>query len=496
MSMKKQFIILVSLLFSIQAIAPLRAQTSLTLGEAIARARTSSLDAAVALDRLRTSYWEFRSYRASLLPEVTFRGTLPSYHKQYSPYMNQDGEYSFVANHYMQLSGEISVSQSIWPTGGTLGLTTSLDYLRQFSGTPYNRFMSIPVALTLTQPIFGVNHTRWDRRIEPTRYREAQAAFLSESEEVAISAIQLYFSLLMDGENVAIARQNLEHAERLYTVAVEKRAMGQISKNDLLQMELNLLDARSSLTDCESALRTSTFRLQTFLDLEDSGDITPEVPEMLPDVEIPFAVAYEKALANNKFAHNQLRRQLEADYAVAVAKGDQRSISLFAQVGFTGSSHTLHGAYNPLKDNQLVEIGFEIPILDWGRRRGKVKVAESARNVTATSLRREAQTFRQDLYVIVERYSNQRRQLELAARADTISARRYATNIETYLTGRISTLDLNDSRSQKDEARRTFINELYLFWLYYYQIRSLTLWDFATDTSIDSDIEKIINFAP
>ncbi|MDE7343772.1 MAG: TolC family protein, partial [Muribaculaceae bacterium] len=197
-----------------------------------------------------------------------------------------------------------------------------------------------------------------------------------------------------------------------------------------------------------------------------------------------------------KFAHNQLRRQLEADYAVAVAKGDQRSISLFAQVGFTGSSHTIHGAYNPLKDNQLVEIGFEIPILDWGRRRGKVKVAESARNVTATGLRQEAQTFRQDLYVIVERYSNQRRQLELAARADTISTRRYATNVETYLTGRISTLDLNDSRSQKDEARRAFINELYLFWLYYYQIRSLTLWDFATDTSIDADIEKMIKFAP
>ena len=91
--------------------------------------------------------------------------------------------------------------------------------------------------------------------------------------------------------------------------------------------------------------------------------------------------------------------------------------------------------------------------------------------------------------MIVERYGNQRRQLELAAKADTISARRYATNVETYLSGRISTLDLNDSRQQKDVARREFINELYLFWLYYYQIRSLTLWDFATDSPIDADIE-------
>lgn len=485
--MKYRFYILVILF--ITSAAPLRSQTRLTLGEAIGRARAASLDAAVALDQLRTSYWEYRSYRASLLPEVTFKGTLPSYRKQYSTYMNDQGEYSFVANHYMQLTGQISVTQSIWPTGGTLGLTTSLDFLRQFSGTPYNRFMSIPIALTLNQPIFGVNHTRWDRRISPVRHREAQAAFLSATEDVAINAIQKYFSLLMNRENLAIATENLHHAERLYAVAVEKRNMGQISKNDLLQMELNLIDARSELTECESALRTASFQLLTFLDLEEKGDIIPVVPEEIPDADIPFARAYEKALANNKFALSQARQQLEADYAVAQAKGDLRAINLFAQIGFTGSDHSLDGSYRSLKDNQLVEIGFEIPILDWGKRRGKVKVAESNRDVTTSRLRQEAQSFRQDLYMIVERYGNQRRQLELAAKADTISARRYATNVETYLSGRISTLDLNDSRQQKDVARREFINELYLFWLYYYQIRSLTLWDFATDSPIDADIE-------
>ncbi|MDE6272432.1 MAG: TolC family protein [Muribaculaceae bacterium] len=489
--MKRQLYIFIFIALLLQS-APLQSQTTLTLGEAIGRARSVSLDAAVALDELRTSYWQFRSYKASLLPEVTFKGTLPSYHKEYSTYMNQQGEYSFVANHFMQLNGQISVTQNIWPTGGTLGLTTSLDFLRQFSGNPYNRFMTIPVALTLNQPIFNVNHTRWNRRIEPERYKEAKAAFLSASEDVAIAAINGYFSVLMNRENLTIANQNLANAEKLYNVALEKRNMGQISKNDLLQMELNLLDARSALTDCESELRASTFSLLTFLDMEDSGGIFTEIPEMLPALEIPFDMAYEKALENNKFAHNLARRQLEADYEVAIAKGNLRAINLYAQVGFTGSSHSFDAAYGKLKDNQIVELGVEIPLLDWGKRRGKVKVAESNREVTATRLRQEAQTFRQNLYVLVERYNNKRLQLELAAKADSISSRRYATNVETYLTGRISTLDLNDSRNQKDLARRAYINELYLFWLYYYQIRSLTLWDFATDTSIDSDFEQIL----
>ena len=38
----------------------------LTLDEAILLARTQSLDAAVALDELRSAYWQYRIYRAGL----------------------------------------------------------------------------------------------------------------------------------------------------------------------------------------------------------------------------------------------------------------------------------------------------------------------------------------------------------------------------------------------------------------------------------------------
>lgn len=51
----------------------------ITLNEAIALARTQSVDAAVALNELKTAYWEYRTFRADLLPEVNFSGTLPSY---------------------------------------------------------------------------------------------------------------------------------------------------------------------------------------------------------------------------------------------------------------------------------------------------------------------------------------------------------------------------------------------------------------------------------
>lgn len=468
------------------------AELPITLYQAMMRARSVSVDAEVARNQLLSSYWSYRAYRAQLLPEVVFSGNIPSYHRQYSSYMNNEGNYSFVHNNYLQLTGEISVRQNIWLTGGTVAVNSYLDYYRQLGDGAYNRYMSIPASITLSQPIFGVNNLKWNRRIEPLRYEEAKAAFMSASEKVAETTISYYFTLLMAKENHLIALQNLDNAERLYNVAKEKREMGRISRNDLLQMELNLLNAKSDLTNCESDVKNSMFQLRSFLDYDESVMLATEIPLDVPEVEINYDDALNRALTNNSFSKQMLRMQMEVNYEVAKAKGAQREINLFAQLGFTGTDHDLRNAYTRLRPNQIVEIGFEIPILDWGKRKGEVKVAESQKRLVESQIRQETQNFRQNLFILVERYENQLHQIQMARRADEIAQQRYATNVETFLIGKISTLDLNDSRVKKDEARREYINELYLFWLYYYQIRSLTLWDYSSGRGIDSDIEAIL----
>ncbi|MDE6153805.1 MAG: TolC family protein [Muribaculaceae bacterium] len=482
-------IIIVSMLFPLKGAAR---EMPLTLDDAIIMARVKSVNAAVALDELKTAYWEWRTYRADRLPEIGFNATIPSYVNRYSSYMNSEGEYSFVRNRYLDAQAQLSVTQNITLTGGKLSLNSSLDFLHQYGDDGGDRFMSIPIALTLTQPILGVNTLKWNSRIEPVRFAEAKAAFLSATEDVAIATVNYFFTLIMSRENVAISKQNLANARKLYTVAVEKRKMGQISENDLLQMELNMLDAQSSLTDCQSTLKSDMFTLRSFLDLEEDVEIIPVVPQAVPVAEINFNDALDRALANNKFAQNIRRRQLEADYEVAKAKGDMRQINLFAQIGYTGTDTDASGAYSRLRGNQLVEVGFSIPLVDWGKRRGKVKVAESNRRVTESRLRQETMNFNQELFVLVERFCNQQQQLSIATRSNEIAQRRYETNVETFLIGKISTLDLNDSQTKKDESMRQYVNELYKFWSYWYQIRSITLYDYEHHTDINADIDKLV----
>lgn len=467
-------------------------ERNITLAEAIALARLQSVDAAVALNELKTAYWEYRTFRADLLPEVNFTGTLPNYNKSYSSYQNSDGSYTFVRNNTLGLSGELSIDQNIWFTGGKLSLTSSLDYIRQLGSGGDKQFMSVPINLELTQPIFGVNTLKWDRRIKPVQYAEAKATFISATEEVTMKTINYFFNLLLAKENLASEQQNKMNADRLYEVAKAKRKMGQISENDLLQLKLNALQGQADVTEAESNLNANMFQLRSFLGVSEQEILNPVLPETVPDVHIDYPTVLDKALLRNKFSQNIRRRQLEADYEVATARGNLRSIDLFASVGYTGQHREFDLAYDNLKDKQIVQVGVKIPILDWGKRRGKVRVAKSNREVVLSKIRQEQMDFNQDIFLLVANFNNQAQQLNIAEEADAIAEKRYKTSVETFMIGKISTLDLNDARDSKDEARQKHISELFYYWYYFYQLRSLTLWDFERNMELTVDFEDIV----
>ena len=463
----------------------------LSLDDCIAMARRQSIDAAVALGELRSAYWQWRSYKADLLPEVSLSGTAPSWNKRYSSYQQADGSLSFVRNDYLGLDGAVNITQKLWPTGGTLSVESSLDYLHQSgSGGSQNQFMSLPVAITLQQPLFSVNHLKWNRRIEPLRYREAQARFLTETEQVAMQAINLYFGLLLAGEQVNIAKQNLQTAEKLYEVAQAKRRMGTISENDVLQLRLDVLTARSALTNSESNRQARQFALRSFLDVE--ADIEPVVPEDVPQVRLDYDNVLNHALQNNALATTMRRRQMEADYAVATARANRQSINLYAQLGYTGNADNLNAAYRNLLSNEVVSVGITVPLLDWGKRKGQRRMAESNREIVQGQLRQQSQDFRQDIFILTEQFNNQAEQLLIACEADTIARRRYHTNVETFKIGSISTLELSDAQKAKDQARQNRIQQLFNYWYYYYQLRSIALWDFERGCELSEDFEKII----
>lgn len=389
------------------------------------------------------------------------------------------------------LNAELSIDQHIALTGGKVSLNTSLDFTRQLN-TSGNEFMSVPVGITLSQPIFGVNDQKWKRRIEPVCYQEAKASYIESVEDVTLYTISYFFSLLQATENLAIAKQNLENANTLYDIAIAKCGIGYISESELMQLHLSALQAKGKLTEAESELNSAMFQLRSFLGLSEHNQIEPLMPGSVPAVYMDYQQVLQKALENNSFARSILRKQLEADYEVAIAKGNRRSINLFASLGYTGHGYRLEEAYSPLKDNQVVQVGVTLPLLDWGKRKGKVKVAESNRELILSQTKQEQLNFNQHIFLLVEKFNNQAAQLKIAEEADEIALKRYYTAIETFKIGKIDILDLNDAQQSKDQAKQKHMEELYLFWNYYYNIRSLALFDFINNRTLDADFERLV----
>jgi outer membrane protein TolC len=488
-------IILLSLILS----GSIKAQDTIvvSLMDAIRRSASISVDAVAARNQFKSSYWGYRTYKAELLPEVTLNTTLPYYSRSYNAFQNSDGTYTFVSNDYSTIDAGISITQNIPLTGATLSLESSFRRLQQYGSNGSTRYMAIPGSVTLEQPIFGFNRVKWLQKIEPVKYREAKQQLAAGMEDVSNTTIQYYFNLLLGQINMEIAQQNLKNTEKLYTIAEARRKIGQISENDLLQLKISLLKAESYLTDAQASLNSRMFQLRSFLGYGEDVAVKPVIPEDFPG-KVPV-LSYPEVIGlareNSPFTQNVRKRMLEASRDVSQAKADRWDAKLFVSFGMSGQEDSFAQAFNNnnWRSNQIVNVGIKIPILDWGKGKGKVKIAEANREVENSKIEKEQMDFNQNVYLRVQNFNSQSKQLELAQETDIIAQQRYNTSIEAFVLGKIDVLNLNDSQLSKDEARRNYIEQMYLLWSYYYQIRSLTLYDFIDDKEIAVGYENIVD---
>jgi outer membrane protein TolC len=134
----------------------------------------------------------------------------------------------------------------------------------------------------------------------------------------------------------------------------------------------------------------------------------------------------------------------------------------------------------------------EIPIMDWGLARGKYKMAQSAQEVVKTNVAQAEMDFEQEVLLQVMQFNLQDDQLKIAAKADTIARMRYEVSKQRFLIGKISVLDLNVALQEKDIAARAYISALRNYWNYFFNMRSLTLFDWINNQTLSEEFDSLI----
>lgn len=467
----------------------------LTIHDVIRIAREQSPDAILAKHRFKSSYWQYRAFKASRLPSVSMDAEALNYNNSINNILQDDGSYEYWPSQNNTSGVGLNINQKVAATGGQFFIRTGLErsdnFLADSLGTS---FKSVPFTIGYSQPAFQYNQHKWEKKIEPLVFDEAKKKYLHQLETISEKAIIFFYNLATANLNVEIAKTNFHNNDTLYKIAKGRYQMGTIAENELLQLELAYLNAKSDLAQSKINQQADLFRLRSFLGYNELARITLNTHAQIPTLEIPLDQAFSQANKNNSELIAQTRRLLEVQRDLAKAKADNRfNANLYASYGLNQNAYNVPDAYLSPGSDQQIRIGIRIPILDWGEGKGRFKMAQSNQEVVRSQVDQARTDFKQDIMLKVLQFNEQNNQVNIAAKADTIAQKRYEVAKQRFLIGKISVLELNTASTEKDVALRNNLQAQRTFWSYLYTIRQFTLYDFLTNQPISADFDKIKN---
>ncbi|ULQ52715.1 TolC family protein [Flavihumibacter fluvii] len=456
----------------------------LNLQDVILMAREKSIASKQAITTKKTKYWEYQTFRSNYKPQLLLSGILPGYNKTFTEVQQPDGTILFQSIHNNNSSLDLSFSQSISATGGTIFGTTQLQRFEDYD-RKNKLYNGVPFGIGYSQPLWQFNALKWDKKIEPLKYRESNQAYIESMEQISILASGYFFDLLVAQVNLQIAETNLANTQKIQVITNEKLALGKISKNEVLQLQLEELKSQKAVGIARRDMEIARLNLRSYTGLQSNVQIALSMPKATISMQAPADRVLSEAFANRSDAIAFVRRMAEARRDVSKAKGDNGlNAALTAQLGFSKSAPTIPKVYQSPQDQQEVRLTFTIPILDWGRSKSRTKTAEANLEFTSYAVEQDKQVFIQEIFTQVTLFEMMQDQLVFTARADSIASEKYQIASERYVLGNLSITDLSIAFQEKDQAKRDYIAALRDFWGAYYQLRYLSLYDFEKNEKI------------
>jgi outer membrane protein TolC len=458
--------------------------TRLTLEDAIRLAQTAGPQAEMARHAFDATASRHRSLTASYLPQLSLQANIPGYFRSINPVTQPDGSTVYLPQSQSTSSVGLSLAQKVPFTGADLTFTSGLDriYLIEDRTLFYR---TTPFTVSLRQPIFQINTMRWDRAEDDLQFRIAEKEIVEAMEDVAVDVTGKFFDFHLASMDIRNAALNLANNDTLYRISKGRYNVGRIAENDLLQSELAYLRAQ---TELENA-RLSYTRAQAALRIAIGGGVPGEIA-VLPPSDIPVgwidsSIALEQARRNRSDLLDLEAQRLGAERNVAQARSDNLfNATISASLGYNQTAPELKEAYqDPLRQQQFT-VRLEVPLYRWGAGSAAIDAAESEQKETEASVGKQEQDFGMELEYEVARLNLLALQVRVAAKADTIGQRRFDVAKDRYMIGKIDIPILFIAQDEKDGARRNHIQTLRDFWVSYFRLRRLTLYDFSAGRPI------------
>lgn len=459
------------------------AQQAFTLEEIIQRAKTQSPSSKWAETRKETRFWAYRSFRTEFNPQLRLEGEVPVYYKSVNQIIQEDGTIRYLPVQQTNNSLTLGLFQPVPFTGGTISANSGLGFFKDYNdeSSLSEQWRGSVFYVALNQPLFSFNRYRWNKRIQPLLYEESKRDYVEEMEQIAGGAVQRFFNVLEQQINHQIATFNLANNDTIYQIEKGRYNIGTTSLDKLLQVELQLLTSRQQVAQASLDLETARLQLRSYIGLNDGEQFQLVLPESIPTFDVNVDDALSHAMQNRGDYIGFERRRLEGEQAVARAKGNRFQVNARAAYGLNNNGLVLTDVYHTPTEQQQFSLEFSVPVLDWGRNKAMMRTAIAEKKLQDFQIAQDEIDFEQNILTQVRQFEMLRLQLEITKKSDEVAAERYNVSQNRYLIGKIDITNLNIALTEKDAAKRRYIQALRDFWLAYFNLRRLTLYDFSND---------------
>ena len=131
-----------------------------------------------------------------------------------------------------------------------------------------------------------------------------------------------------------------------------------------------------------------------------------------------------------------------------------------------------------------------VPIKDWGKRKNAWLAARSNVQAAEQSEQENARDTELDVTMTVADFNERQDIVATARQALTIAEDAYAQTLQRFIKAQADAYSLSLAQSHWQTARQNQIASLQNYWLTYYHLRRLTLYDYLHGRTVSYDLTK------
>ncbi len=457
----------------------------LSLKDCIELGLNRSPQAKILLHEYNADQWNYQSFRAGLAPHVKLNGTIPDLDRSIVLVAQPEGGSEFHAQSQSYSRLNLTLSKNIVATGGNLFASSNLSRVDQFGQEHYYYWRASPLTLGYTQPLFRSNSLKWSDDIERLKMKLSHKKYVENREKLAVQIISGFFDLYISQQLLKNTEFNVTINDTIYTISKGRFSVGKIAENELLQSELAVMNSENNYRRAKLNYERAREKFQTLIGLSEDINFEIQLPDKLENLNIDSDTAVEYAKQNGSSLINWQVQKLESDQSVQDAKKNQwLSADLTATMGYNQTAQSVEDLYRKPLDTESFSIGFEIPITR-SQNNAQLMAAEQRRARTAIAKEQFETEFVQGINYQVKEFKLLEEQLMIATKSDAIAIRQFQTAKDRYLIDKTDVTTLFLAQNELDSTHRQYYQTLKDYWIAYYQLRAITLYDFENNKMLD-----------